>query len=418
MKYEAIKGTQDILPEKSWLWQYVERKLREVFEIYNYKEIRFPTFEHTELFSRSIGTDTDIVSKEMYTFLDYGKRSITLRPEGTASVARAYIEHSLGEKSPLLKLFYFGSMFRQEKPQKGRLREFYQFGAEGIGSLDPSLDAELIDLGVKLYHNLGITAFKLHLNSVGCSKCRPEHREEFLKYMKSKVSFLCSDCQIRFLRNPLRMFDCKKEDCLKELENAPLMIQFLCQECKEHYASVKRYLKELKIDFVEDGKLVRGLDYYTKTAFELKSSLLGAQDTLCGGGRYDLLIEELGGKPTPAIGFAAGMERLILVLETTKKIPQNEEKLDLFIAPLGEEAKTLAIKILENLRAKKLRCEMDYLNRSLKAQLKEADRQKAKKVLVIGENELKTGKAILKDMETGEQKEIEFEKLTKELLQA
>ena len=418
MKYEAIKGTQDILPEKSWLWQYVEKKLREVFVLYNYKEIRFPIFEQTELFSRSIGTDTDIVSKEMYTFLDYGKRSITLRPEGTASVARAYLEHSLGEKSPLLKLFYFGSMFRQEKPQKGRLREFYQFGAEGIGSLDPSLDVELIDLSVKLYNSLGITDFKLHLNSVGCPKCRPEHREEFLKYMKSKVSFLCSDCQTRFLRNPLRMFDCKKEDCLKELENAPLMIQFLCQECKEHYASVKRYLKELKIDFVEDGKLVRGLDYYTKTAFELKSSLLGAQDTLCGGGRYDLLIEELGGKPTPAIGFAAGMERLILVLETTKKIPQNEEKLDLFIAPLGEEAKTLAIKILENLRAKKLRCEMDYLNRSLKAQLKEADRQKAKKVLVIGGNELKTGKAILKDMETGEQKEIEFEKLTKELLQA
>jgi histidyl-tRNA synthetase len=418
MKYEAVKGTHDILPEEASVWQYVEKKIREVFELYNYKEIRFPIFEQTELFSRSIGTDTDIVSKEMYTFLDYGKRSITLRPEGTASVARAYIEHSLGEKFPLLKLFYFGSMFRQEKPQKGRLREFYQFGAEGIGSLDPSLDAELIDLGVKLYQNLGIIDFKLHLNSVGCPQCRPVHREEFLKFMKGKVGSLCPDCQTRFLRNPLRMFDCKKEECQKELENAPLMIQYLCPECKEHYESVKRYLWELKIEFVEDGRLVRGLDYYTKTAFELKSKLLGAQDTLCGGGRYDLLIEELGGKPTPAIGFAAGMERLILLLEQTKKLPVIQEDLDLFLAPLGEEGKTFAIKLLKDLREKNLKCEMDYLNRSLKAQMKEADRQKAKKTLIIGENELKTGKGVLKDMETGEQKEVEFEKLTKELLQA
>jgi histidyl-tRNA synthetase len=411
MKYKALYGTHDLLPEDSSKWQYVEQKIRKVLSLYNYKEIKTPIFEETDLFARSIGQDTDIVQKEMYTFLDQGKRSLTLRPEGTAGVVRAYLEHSLGEKSPLVKLFYFGPMFRQERPQKGRLREFHQFGVEAIGSLEPSLDAEVIDLSVKICFDLGITDFKLHLNSIGCPVCRPLHRDKFLDYMKNKVDELCEDCKIRFLRNPLRMFDCKKEECAEQLKDAPVMIDFLCEECKNHYHLVKQYLNELKIDYFEDKRLVRGLDYYTKTAFELKSELLGTQDTLCGGGRYDLLAQELGGKNTPAIGFAAGLERFLLVLKMEKKLNSEEENLDLFIATLGDQAKIVAMKLIKYLRGKNIICDMDYLNRSLKAQMKEANRQKAKKVLIMGEDEIKKGKAILKDMETGEQKEIELEKI-------
>jgi len=411
MKYKALYGTHDLLPEDSFQWQHFEEKIRKTISLYNYKEIRTPIFEETDLFARSIGQDTDIVQKEMYTFLDQGKRSLTLRPEGTAGVVRAYLEHSLGEKSPLVKLFYFGPMFRQERPQKGRLRQFYQFGVEAIGSLEPSLDAEVIDLSVKICHALGITDFKLHLNSIGCPACRPIHRDKFLNYMKDKVDELCEDCKTRFLRNPLRMFDCKKEECIKQLKGAPVMIDFLCEECKNHYNLVKQYLDELKIDFFEDKTLVRGLDYYTKTAFELKSKLLGTQDTLCGGGRYDLLVEELGGKNTPAIGFAAGIERFLLVLKMAKKLDSEEKNLDLFIATLGDQAKVLAMKLLKDLRGKNIICETDYLNRSLKAQMKEANRQKAKKVLIIGEDEIKKGRAILKDMESGEQKEIELEEI-------
>jgi len=413
MKYKAIYGTHDLLPEDSFQWQYVEEKIRKIFSLYNYKEIRIPVFEETDLFARSIGQDTDIVQKEMYTFLDQGKRSLTLRPEGTAGVVRAYLEHSLGEKSPLVKLFYFGPMFRQERPQKGRLREFNQFGVEAIGSLDPSLDAEMIELSVKICFDLGITDFKLHLNSIGCPKCRPIHREKFLNFTKDKVGDLCEDCKTRYLRNPLRMFDCKKEECIEKLRNAPVMIDFLCDECKNHYALVKQYLDELKIDYFEDKRLVRGLDYYTKTAFELKSKALGTQDTLCGGGRYDLLVEELGGKNTPAIGFAAGIERYILALKMKKKLDLKEKNLDLFIATLGDDAKTFAMKLIKDLRGKNLICETDYLNRSLKAQMREADRQKAKKVLIIGEDEIKKGKAVLKDMESGEQEEIELEKISR-----
>jgi histidyl-tRNA synthetase len=411
MKYKALYGTHDLLPDDSFQWQNLEEKVRKIISLYNYKEIRTPIFEETDLFARSIGQDTDIVQKEMYTFLDQGERSLTLRPEGTAGVVRAYLEHSLGEKSPLVKLFYFGPMFRQERPQKGRLRQFYQFGVEAIGSLEPSLDAEVIDLSVKICHALGIADFKLHLNSIGCPVCRPLHRDKFLNYMKDKVDELCEDCKTRFLRNPLRMFDCKKEECTKQLKNAPVMIDFLCEECKNHYNLVKRYLDELKMDYFEDKTLVRGLDYYTKTAFELKSKLLGTQDTLCGGGRYDLLVEELGGKNTPAIGFAAGIERFLLVLKMEKKLDLEEKNLDSFIATLGDQAKIFAMKLIKDLRGKDIICETDYLNRSLKAQMKEANRQKAKKVLIIGEDEIKKGKAILKDMESGEQKEIELEKI-------
>jgi histidyl-tRNA synthetase len=411
MKHKALYGTHDILPDESFQWQNFEKKLRSIFDLYNYKEIRTPIFEETELFTRSIGQDTDIVQKEMYTFQDQGKRSITLRPEGTAGVVRAYLEHNLGETSPLVKLYYFGSMFRQERPQKGRLRQFHQFGIEAIGSEDPSLDAEMIQMAERICRDVAITDFRLHLNSIGCPVCRPVHRDKLLEFMRGKVGDLCEDCKTRYMRNPLRMFDCKKKECTEQLANAPVMLDYLCPECRIHYNQVKSYLKELKVDYLEDPRLVRGLDYYTKTAFEIKSPLLGSQDTLCGGGRYDLLVEELGGKPTPAVGFAAGMERFILVLQMQKKFKFKEKNLNLFIATLGDEAKVFASKLIKELREKKVSCDTDYLQRSLKAQMKEANRLKAEKVLIIGEEEIKKGKAVLRDMLTGEQKEIELDRI-------
>jgi histidyl-tRNA synthetase len=411
MKYKALYGTHDILPGESFKWQYLEKQIKKVFLLYNYEEIRVPTFEETELFARSIGQDTDIVQKEMYTFTDQGKRSITLRPEGTAGVVRAYLEHSLGEKVPLVKLYYWGSMFRQERPQKGRLREFHQFGIEAIGSTDPAVDAEQIEMGVRICQELKITGFKLHLNSIGCPVCRPVHRDKLLDFMKDKVGNLCDDCKTRYLRNPLRMFDCKNEACIEQLKGAPVMVDFLCEDCRVHYEQVKKYLGELEIDYFEDKRLVRGLDYYTKTAFEIKSPLLGSQDTLLGGGRYDLLVEELGGRSTPAVGFAAGMERFILVLEMLKKATGDDKKLDVFIAALGDEAKAFAVKLIRDLRQKNVICDTDYMGRSLKAQMREANRQRAKKVLIIGEEEMKKGKAVLKDMQTGEQKEIDLDRI-------
>jgi len=415
MDYKAIYGTHDLLPEEVTKWQYIEQKIRETMALYNYKEIRTPIFEQTELFSRSIGEDTDIVQKEMYTFFDQGKRSITLRPEATASVVRAYLEHNLSKVSPLVKLYYIGPMFRQERPQKGRLRQFHQFGAEALGSLDPAVDAEMIKLSTKIFFDLGINDFTLHLNSIGCKKCKNIHRDIFIKYVKERFEDFCPECQIRLTRNPLRIFDCKNKECVELLKDAPAMKDYLCEECKNHFNKVKIYLDDLKIKYKEDTRLVRGLDYYTKTVYEIKSSLLGAQDTLCGGGRYDLLVSELGGKPTQAIGFSSGIERMVLVLDLKKKNIVADERLDLFIAPLGEEAKRKALKLIVDLRAKNIRCDMDYLNRSLKSQMKEANRQKAKKVLIIGEEEMKKKKGILREMETGEQKEIEFEKLVQEL---
>lgn len=418
MKYTALQGTKDLLPEDASKWRYVEDKIREILSFYNYKEIRTPIFEQTELFKRSIGQDTDIVQKEMYTFLDLGKRSLTLRPEGTASIVRAYLQHNLGEKSPVVKLFYFGPMFRQERPQKGRLREFNQYGAEAIGSLDPLVDAELIELAVRINRDLGLEGLKLHLNSIGCKDCRKSHRDAFNKFVKNKIEKFCQDCQLRLLRNPLRIFDCKNEKCIDAIKDAPVILDYLDAECKKHFQKVKSYLGKMGIEYILNGRLVRGLDYYTRTTFEIKSDVLGAQDTLLGGGRYDLLISELGGKDTPAIGFAAGIERLLMVMKMQKKFPLEDESLDLFIVPLGEEAKLKGLEFLKELRTKGLRCDIDFLSRSLKAQMKEADRQKAKKVLIIGENELKKGIVVLRDMQSSEQKEVTFEKLIQELIKA
>ena len=285
MKYKAIYGTHDILPEDLPKWNYVENKIKQVMSLHGYSEIRTPIFEQTELFIRSIGEETDIVKKEMYTFLDMGKRSITLRPEGTAPIVRAYLEHNLGEKVPLVKLFYLGPMFRLERPQKGRLREFHQYGAEAIGSMEPLIDVEMISLNLEIFRSLKLEDYKLYLNSIGCPACRPIHLKNLVSYAKSKKSKLCAECQARMERNPLRMFDCKKETCMDELKDAPVMLDFLCDPCKEHFKQVLSYLDYLGVNYLVDKRLVRGLDYYTRTAFEFKSSLLGTQDTISGGGR-------------------------------------------------------------------------------------------------------------------------------------
>ncbi|MCJ7508613.1 MAG: histidine--tRNA ligase [candidate division Zixibacteria bacterium] len=415
MKYKAIYGTHDILPDDLPKWEYVENKIKQVMCLYNYSEIRTPIFEQTELFIRSIGEETDIVKKEMYTFLDMGKRSMTLRPEGTAPIVRSYLEHNLGEKTSLVKLFYIGPMFRQERPQKGRLRQFNQYGAEAIGSLDPLIDVEIINLNLEIFKNLDLENYELHLNSIGCPACRQIHIENLVNYAKSRKNKLCPECKIRLERNPLRMIDCKNEDCIQELKDAPVMLDFLCDDCKKYFKQVVEYLNHLKIKYLINKRLVRGLDYYTRTAFEFKSSLLGTQDTISGGGRYDLLVSDFGGKDTPAIGFAAGVERLILCLEKEGKLKAKQNELDVFVAILGEKVKQTGLKLVQGLRSNGLKCDMDFLNRRLKAQMREANRQNAKKVIIIGEDEIKRNIGIVKDMEKGGQEEVELDKICQHL---
>ena len=416
MRYTAIYGTHDILPEELPKWEYVENKIKEVMSLYNYCETRTPIFEQTELFIRSIGEETDIVKKEMYNFEDLGKRSMTLRPEGTAPIVRAYLEHNLGEKSPLVKLFYIGPMFRQERPQKGRLRQFNQYGAEAIGSLDPLIDSEIISLNLQIFRSVNLENYQLYLNSIGCPACRPIHLQKLVKFAESKKGKLCKECQVRLEKNPLRMFDCKNEDCIQHLKDAPAMIDFLCDGCKTHFQQVCGYLDNLGIKYLIDKRLVRGLDYYTRTAFEFKSSLLGTQDTISGGGRYDLLVSDFGGKDTPAIGFAAGVERLILCLEKEGKFNLKQIGLDVFVAVLGEKARQVGSKLVQELRSNSLKCDMDFLSRSLKAQMREANRQNAKKVVIIGEDEIKRNIAIVKDMEKGKQEEVGLDLLVDRLV--
>lgn len=407
--FQTVKGTHDILPEQMGQWRYVEDKIRQMMEAYNYQEIRTPIFEHTELFSRSIGQDTDIVGKEMYTFTDRGDRSLTLSPEGTAPVVRAYIQSNLGSKSPQVKLFYLAPMFRQENPQQGRFRQFHQFGMEAIGSLDVAQDVEIIALAMGIYRELGLQKLSLHLNSVGCHICRSDYRVLLRDFLKNKLSVLCQDCVQRYEKNPLRVLDCKRSSCRKQIEDIPLMVDHLCPECAQHFAGVQELLNKLGIAYVLDGRLVRGLDYYTKTAFEVLSGELGAQDALGGGGRYDDLIEMLGGNPTPAVGFAAGIERLLLVLSKQKKLRVPPRSLDLFAVVLGGHAKKVTLLVLEQLRRRLVRCDTDFIGRSLRAQLRVANRLGARFVLIIGENELNRGKAVLRDMEESRQEEIDLD---------
>jgi len=410
-KYNRIKGTQDILPQDSFSWQFIEDTIKECMLSFNYKEIRTPVFEKTELFARSIGQETDIVSKEMYTFLDRGKKSITLKPEMTAPVIRAYLENNLGAQSPLNKLYYISSLFRQENPQAGRLRQFNQFGAEAIGSNSPELDTEVILLALEVYAELGITGLNLKINTVGDRTCRDPYKEKLKDYLKPIIPQYCKDCQQRFNTNILRVLDCKKEKCQELNSNAPKLIDNLCEDCQSSFETVKQSLSNFDIEYSINPYLVRGLDYYTKTVFEITSSDLGAQDAICGGGRYDLLCEEIGGPPTPAVGFASGIERLMMVMEAQNLLNNELQPLQIYISTLGENAKKESQNWLFNLRKNGFRTDKDYLSRSFKAQMRDANKQRAKIVLILGDNELDNNEFSVKEMETGNQTNTSFDKI-------
>lgn len=409
MKYVIPRGTRDILPDEVKIWQYIENTFQRVCLRYNYQEIRTPIFESTDLFTRSIGSTTDIVTKEMYTFTDKGNRSMTLRPEETAPVIRACLQNGLIEKDRLLKLYYLGPMFRYERPQAGRFRQFHQAGIEAIGTLDPLLDVEVIVLGIQLFEELGLKALEVDINSVGCKVCRPEFQKKLKEALKKNLKNLCEDCQQRFEYNPLRVLDCKKEDCQKYIRETPTSLETLCPECRQHFEKVLKYLDEAGIQYKLNRRLVRGLDYYTKTTFEIVSKQLGAQNAICGGGRYDTLVEELGGPPTPATGFAVGLERLIIVMQQQGIVIPDAKPLKLFVAPISEEARRQGFKLLSEARKAGVYAEMDYLAKSLKSQMKVADKLKAEYTLIIGDEELKKGKGVLRRMADGTQSEIPLE---------
>ena len=415
MLTNAPRGTKDILPDTVGEWTYVEQKIRELCDRYGYQEIRTPMFEHTELFHRGIGEGTDVVDKEMYTFTDRGQRSITLRPENTASAVRAYLQNKLYGENSLTKLFYIGSMFRYDRPQAGRMREFHQFGIEALGEENPAVDAEVIMLAMDFLTSLGLKDLKLSLNSVGCPKCRPIYRKVLQDYVRDKLDTLCDDCKDRFERSPLRILDCKTDADKPFMPAAPKITDCLCDECKDHFHKVQEYLTQAGVEFELDPRLVRGLDYYTKTAFEIKYAPLGAQSAIAGGGRYDGLIEEIGGKPTPAVGFASGLERVLLALEKQELLPEMTKTADAFVVALGESASGPAFKLLTKLRQAGLKANMDYAGRSMKAQMKQANKAKARFALIIGEDEVKESCVMLKDMEKSEQQKVSFDTIIEKL---
>ncbi len=415
MFIKVPKGTQDILPEDISKWYYVEDMIKEILNKYGYKEIRTPFFEYTDLFVRGIGESTDIVTKEMFTFPDRKRRSLTLRPEGTAPVVRAYLENRMDRISKVIKLFYLGPMFRCEKPQAGRFRQFNQFGIEVIGTKSSTADAEVILTVLDVYKKLGLKNLEILINSVGCKKCRVDFIQKLKKYLKDKNDFLCSECKERYKKNPLRVLDCKKDSCKKIIETAPVITENLCQECELHFSEVKSYLDDQKIVFHEDPQLVRGLDYYTKTAFEIISVGLGAQNAIGGGGRYDDLVEELGGKPTPAVGFAAGIERMIIAIDQQKVEWPVEKRLDIFVAKVNEKIKITAFRLLQKIRNAGLSADMDYSEGSLKSQMRIANKIGARYTVIVGEEELSKSMVILRNMQTKEQKEIKIDSIINEL---
>jgi len=405
------KGTQDILPKDITKWYYIENKIREVLNKYGYREIRTPAFEYTELFVRGIGESTDIVTKEMFTFPDRKGRSLTLRPEGTAPVVRAYLENKMGRTSKVVKLFYIESMFRCEKPQAGRFRQFNQFGIEVIGTESPVVDVEVIAAALEVYEKLGLKNLKILLNSVGCKKCRVDYVQKLKEFIKDKKDFLCSECINRYKKNALRVLDCKKDSCQKIITEAPRITENLCQECKLHFAEVMSYLDDLKIKYCIDYRLVRGLDYYTKTAFEIVSGELGAQNAVGGGGRYDDLAEELEGKPTPGVGFAAGIERMIIVMNQQKIEWPKYKEIDVFVTTISEENKFIAFKLLQKIRNFGLSADMDYSGGSLKSQMRIANKVGARYVIIMGQEKFTKGLVILRNMKTKEQKEVKIDEL-------
>ena len=413
LKISGIKGMNDILPEEIEVWHFLEHCVREVFHAFGFKEIRVPVLEKTELFSRSIGEETDIVSKEMYTFFDKSDHSLTLRPEGTASVMRSFIEHQLHKTSQISKLYYVGPMFRYERPQKGRYRQFYQIGAEVIGEDNPLVDAQLLIMLDHFFKRIGIEDVQLQVNSIGCPECRPRYRQALLDFLGDKLELLCGDCNRRYQNNPLRVLDCKVEGCGKACQDAPSVLDYLCEGCSRHFDTVQQLLNDLKVPFSVNPRMVRGLDYYTKTTFEMVTGSLGAQNALAAGGRYDGLIESLGGPSLPGIGFAIGMERLVLMKGRDSVLASG---IDIFLAALGEKSVEKSFFLLSGLQKHGIQAEMDFSGKSLKAQLRRADKAKARYVLILGEDELARNQAQLKDMEKGSQETVSLENIESFLL--
>jgi len=414
MLTNAPKGTKDIMMDQIYKWHYVEKKWKEICARYGFKEIRTPIFEHTELFQRGVGDTTDIVQKEMYTFEDHGGRSITLKPEGTSPAVRAFIEHKQYAEVQPIKLYYDIPCFRYEK-QSGRLRQFHQFGVETFGTTNMVADAEIIAIGYDFLTSMGVTDLTLEINSVGCPECRAKHRKALKDFLAPKYDQLCDTCKSRYEKNPMRILDCKSPIDQELVQGAPMMVDFLCDDCKNAFEDLQKNLDALEIPYVINPKIVRGLDYYTKTAFEFVTNSLGAQGTVCGGGRYDNLVEEVGGPPIPGVGFGLGKERLLMLMEANGvEIPKPSD-CDVFIATMGEAAKLYGQKLLFNLRRNGIKCQIDDLQRNFKGQFKYADRLGAKYAVVIGDNELETGVATLKDMEKGEQSEVKFDDLIDEL---
>ncbi len=413
--FKRIKGTQDILPAETWQWRFVEERVHHWMKIYNYSELRTPVFEHTDLFARGIGQATDIVSKEMYTFLDRGKKSLTLKPEMTAPIIRAYIENNLSSSTPLNKLYYIAPLFRQENPQAGRLRQFNQFGAEALGSDSPEIDAELILLAMQIYKDMGIKNLNLIINSVDHPESREKYKSVLKEYIKPHLNEYCHDCQGRFEKNPLRILDCKIETCRELNKNAPRLLDHLSTEGRLHFESVKRYLDSNNIKYDINPYLVRGLDYYTHTVFEITSENLGSQDAICGGGRYDLLAKQLGGQDTPAVGFASGIERLLMVMKAQALIPVNTDGLDIYICALGQQANQMVTNWVQQLRKAGFRTDRDYQSRSLKSQMRDANRQNARIVLILGDNEISKKEFSVKNMESSQQENIPFANIQKYL---
>jgi histidyl-tRNA synthetase len=406
MLYRAPRGTSDILPKEQAYWRYIEQKVAETARLYGYERLDAPLFEDTALFSRSVGKDTDIVTKEMYTFEDRSGSSLTLRPEGTAPVCRAYLEHGLYNLPQPVRLYYIASIFRYERPQAGRYRQHYQFGYEAIGDDDPALDAEIIDIAWRFLASVKLKRLSLQINSIGCKKCRPKYIAALKAHYARHADELCSECRTRLRKNPLRLLDCKKPSCQKVANAAPKSIDYLCPQCDEHFNRLKKYLEMLNLPYTINHHLVRGLDYYTRTVFEIQPQGGGAQSTIVGGGRYDDLVEELGGKSTPAIGFAAGIERIILNLKKQKVAVPPLPKPQVFIAYVGDEAKERAISLASTLRQAGIGVIEALGNKSLKAQMRQANSLGARYAVIIGEEELRAGTVILRDMESAQQKAV------------
>ena len=415
MLTNAPKGTKDAMPDQVYKWHYIEEKFAEICKRYGFKEIRTPVFEHTELFQRGVGDTTDIVQKEMYTFNDFAGRSITLRPEGTSPVVRALCEHKTYAEPQPTKVYYSIPCFRYEKPQSGRLREFHQFGVETFGSKNMLADAEIIAIGYDFIKEMGITDVELQINSVGCPECRGKHREALKTFLKPKFDQLCPTCQERYDTNPMRILDCKSPIDQELVKDAPMMLDYLCDECAEAFEDLKKDLDAMGIPYVVNPKIVRGLDYYTKTAFEFVTTKIGAQGTVCGGGRYDGLVEEVGGPSTPGVGWGMGKERILMTMEACGAEIPEPDGTDVVIAFMGEEPKKYALKLMHDLRDKGVYVQIDVMERNFKNQFKLANRLGAKKTVIIGENELASGKLQIKDMESGDQKEVSMDSVVEEL---